>query len=384
MKPLRFSWPAVILLTCGPAISGEVNLTISPQISYFPSHAEGTIEYGKSVELKLDAYHDFDAYRAELEVIARADADDKGRRLVEARQAYLRRSFSNFDFYIGQRQTFWGKAESRNVVDVINQSDAAANQGSEAKLGAPSLSLDGYFDFGDLQLWYISQFRERTFNDKNGHPSSGLNVTTSLYERSEGKEADDIAARFSTFSGDWDFAVSGFKGTAREPLITPNQDSSALNATYMLQETIGFEAQFTGDPTLLKWESLHGTQSGAGFDAAVAGLEYTLYGAFGQVWDLGLIAEGQYDTRPQAAAERFYSAGLRLVLNDVKDTSFLALISQDQKQEQSLIAFEASRRLNDWSSLELRSQFYDAQKNGLAFSGIADDDVISLTVNMFF
>ncbi|MGB1565889.1 MAG: hypothetical protein ACPHA6_09660, partial [Paracoccaceae bacterium] len=246
------------------------------------------------------------------------------------------------------------------------------------------LSLDGYFDFGDLQLWYISQFRERTFNDKNGHPSSGLNVTTSLYERSEGKEADDIAARFSTFSGDWDFAVSGFKGTAREPLITPNQDSSALNATYMLQETIGFEAQFTGDPTLLKWESLHGTQSGAGFDAAVAGLEYTLYGAFGQVWDLGLIAEGQYDTRPQAAAERFYSAGLRLVLNDVKDTSFLALISQDQKQEQSLIAFEASRRLNDWSSLELRSQFYDAQKNGLAFSGIADDDVISLTVNMFF
>jgi len=373
MKPLRFSWPAVILLTCGPAISGEVNLTISPQISYFPSHAEGTIEYGKSVELKLDAYHDFDAYRAELEVIARADADDKGRRLVEARQAYLRRSFSNFDLYIGQRQTFWGKAESRNVVDVINQSDAAANQGSEAKLGAPSLSLDGYFDFGDLQLWYISKFRERTFNDNKA-------VTTILYERSEGKEADDIAARFSTFSGDWDFAISGFKGTARGPLI----DSSALTATYMLQETIGFEAQFTGDPTLLKWESLHGTQSGAGFDAAVAGLEYTLYGAFGQVWDLGLIAEGQYDTRPQAAAERFYSAGLRLVLNDVKDTSFLALISQDQKQEQSLIAFEASRRLNDWSSLELRSQFYDAQKNGLAFSGIADDDVISLTVNMFF
>ncbi|MGB1512755.1 MAG: hypothetical protein ACPG9A_11780, partial [Paracoccaceae bacterium] len=263
MKPLRFSWPAVILLTCGPAISGEVNLTISPQVSYFPSHAEGTIEYGKSVELKLDAYHDFDAYRAELEVIARADADDKGRRLVEARQAYLRRSFSNFDLYIGQRQTFWGKAESRNVVDVINQSDAAANQGSEAKLGAPSLSLDGYFDFGDLQLWYISKFRERTFNDNKA-------VTTILYERSEGKEADDIAARFSTFSGDWDLAVSAFKGTAREPHI----DSSALNATYMLQETVGFEAQFTGDPTLLKWESLHGTQSGTGFDAAVAGLEY--------------------------------------------------------------------------------------------------------------
>lgn len=101
MKPLSLSWPTAILLTCGPAVSGEVNLTISPQVSYFPSHAEGTIEYGKSVELKLDAYHDFDAYRAELELIARADADDKGRRLVEARQAYLRRSFSNFDLYIG-------------------------------------------------------------------------------------------------------------------------------------------------------------------------------------------------------------------------------------------------------------------------------------------
>jgi len=66
MKQLNLSWSIAILLTCGPAVSGEVNLTISPQVSYFPSHAEGTIEYGKSVELKLDAYHDFDAYRAEL------------------------------------------------------------------------------------------------------------------------------------------------------------------------------------------------------------------------------------------------------------------------------------------------------------------------------
>ena len=27
MKPLSLSWPTAILLTCGPAVSGEVNLT---------------------------------------------------------------------------------------------------------------------------------------------------------------------------------------------------------------------------------------------------------------------------------------------------------------------------------------------------------------------
>ena len=63
------------------------------------------------------------------ELIFRWDEKDSGRRITEARQAYFRSPFAGFDVFVGNRQEFWGKAESKNVVDVINQSDAAANEG---------------------------------------------------------------------------------------------------------------------------------------------------------------------------------------------------------------------------------------------------------------
>ena len=88
----------------------------------------------------------------------------------------------------------------------------------------------------------------------------------------------------------------------------------ALNPYYALQKSIGFEAQYTGNVTLLKWESLHGTQSSLigthNFSAAVAGIEYTYYRSFETKLDIGLIGEVQHDDRPQAAANQF---GLSLI-----------------------------------------------------------------------
>ena len=199
-------------------------------------------------------------------------------------------------------QEFWGKAESKNVVDVINQSDAAANDGKSGKLGAPSISAERYLDIGDLQLWYISGFREKTFNDSDAHPSSGVPVISAQYARKDDKDADDFAVRLSSFAGDWDLAGSFFYGTARDPILSLSSDGSALNPYYVLQKSIGFEAQYTGNVTLLKWESLHGTQSSLigvhDFAAAVMGIEYTYYGPFETIWDIGLIGEIQHDDCP--------------------------------------------------------------------------------------
>ena len=106
----------------------------------------------------------------------------------------------------------------------------------------------------------ISSFREKTFNDSDAHPSSGVPVSSSQYARKDDKDADDFAVRLSSFSGDWDLAGSVFYGTARDPILSISSDGSALNPYYALQKSIGFEAQYTGNVTLFKWESLHGTQ----------------------------------------------------------------------------------------------------------------------------
>ena len=163
---------------------------------------------------------------------------------------------------------------------------------------------------------------------------------------------------------------------------------SALNPYYTLQKSIGLEAQYTGDVTLLKWESLHGTQSsliGAhDFAAAVAGIEYTFYGPFETMWDIGLIGEIQYDDRPQVAANQFGVAGLRLVFNDIADSNILFLVSADRKADQSVVSLEASRRINDITNVKLTSRFYNARTVSTAFGQLSDDDSVTLTLNMFF
>ena len=379
---------AIALLLAQPAFAVEINGTLSSRLDFYPDHADGTASEGRSAEVKIDAFHDFDESRIVGEFIVRGDEKDSGRRITEARQAYLRTPLAGFDVFVGNRQEFWGKTESKNVVDVINQSDAAANEGKSGKLGAPSISAERYLDIGDLQLWYISSFREKTFNDSDAHPSSGLPVNSAQYARKVGKDADDFAARFSSFAGDWDLSGSVFYGTARDPILSVASDGSALNPYYALQKSIGLEAQYTGDVTLLKWESLHGTQSsliGAhDFAAAVAGIEYTYYGPFETIWDFGLIGEIQHDDRPQAAANQFVVAGVRLVFNDIADSNILFLASVDRKADQSFVSLEASRRINDVTSVKLTSQFYNARTATSAFGQLSDDDAVTLTLNMFF
>ena len=379
---------AIVLLLAQPAFALEVNGTLSSRLDFYPDHADGTASEGRSAELKVDAFHDFDESRIVGEFIVRGDEKDSGRRITEARQAYFRSPFVGFDVFVGNRQEFWGKAESKNVVDVINQSDAAANEGKSDKLGAPSISAERYLDIGDLQLWYISSFREKTFNDSDAHPSSGLPVSSAQYARKEGKDADDFAARLSSFVGDWDLAGSVFYGTARDPILSVASGGRALNPYYALQKSIGLEAQYTGDVTLLKWESLHGTQSsliGAhDFAAAVAGIEYTYYRPFETMWDIGLIGEIQHDDRPQAAANQFGVVGVRLVFNDIADSNILFLVSADRKADQSFVSLEVSRRINDVTSVKLTSQFYNARTATSAFGQLSDDDAVTLTLNMFF
>ena len=379
---------AIILFLVQPAFAGKVNGTLSSRLDFYPNHSKGTVSEGRSSEVKIDAFHDFDESRIVGELIFRGDEKDSGRRIIDARQAYFRSPLAGFDVFVGNRQEFWGKAESKNVVDVINQTDAAANEGKSGKLGAPSISAERYLDIGDLQLWYISNFREKTFNDSDAHPSNGVPVSSAQYARKDGKDADDFAVRFSSFAGDWDLAGSVFYGTARDPILSLNNNGSVLNPHYALQKSIGFEAQYTGDVTLLKWESLHGTQSsliGAhDFAAAVAGIEYTYYGPFETTWDIGLICEIQHDDRPQAAANQFGVAGVRLISNDIADSNFLFLASVDRKTDQSFISLEASRRINDVTSVKLTNQFYNARTSTSAFGQLSDDDAITLTLNMFF
>lgn len=206
-------WLTAGLLAIVPVAQAvDVNGSVALDLRHYPSAKPADIDSTQGLELQLDAFHDFGNHSAVVEWVGYLDNEDAGRSRGEARQAYVRLGQSFGDVFIGHRQTFWGKAESRNVVDLINQRDAAANLGNEAKLGAPSVSLEAYLEQGDLALWYLPHFRPQTVNDPDSHPATGLGYRGERYQRRDGENADDLAARFAGYIGAWDYASVALPG----------------------------------------------------------------------------------------------------------------------------------------------------------------------------
>jgi hypothetical protein len=68
---------------------GDLNTTVIAEFRSYPNSNAGTIDRGQSLELNVDAYQDFGTSRGVLELVARIDDQDSGRRILEARQAYI-------------------------------------------------------------------------------------------------------------------------------------------------------------------------------------------------------------------------------------------------------------------------------------------------------
>ena len=85
---------AIFILLVQPAFAGKVNGTLSSRLDFYPNHSKGTASEGRSAEVKIDAFHDFDESRIVGEFIIREDKKDSGRRITEARQAYFRSPFA--------------------------------------------------------------------------------------------------------------------------------------------------------------------------------------------------------------------------------------------------------------------------------------------------
>ena len=79
-----------IMLGTTSLAEGNINGKIITDFKFFPNNNVGTIGDSQSLELNIDAYKDFGPVRGVLELIARTDTQDSGRRILESRQAYLK------------------------------------------------------------------------------------------------------------------------------------------------------------------------------------------------------------------------------------------------------------------------------------------------------
>lgn len=271
----------------------------------------------------------------------------------------------NWELLIGYGKEFWGVAESRHLVDIINQTDLVENTDQEDKLGQPMLKLVYESDIGIFSGFVLPYFRERTFPGFKGRLRSVPVVDNdlSLYESSKEKKHVDWAARWAHTFSVWDVGLSVFHGTSREPrfILGFKAFEPRFVPVYDIISQYSIDVQATIEAWLWKFEGYH-RKADTSFEAMVGGFEYTLYGIFDSDKDLGLIAEYHYDSRNQLSPQPFnndLAVGFRLALNDIANTEFLALALIDRHLSSRSYRFEASRRVKGNLSASLEATIFD-------------------------
>ncbi|WP_301003701.1 FimV/HubP family polar landmark protein [Arsukibacterium sp.] len=315
---------------------------------------------------------------------------DSASNLLDLRQAYWRYAGRNWEVKAGNDIVFWGVSESQRLVDVINQVDMVGGVDMETRLGQPMLSFKGWNNAGTLELYLLPYFRERLFADPAGRLTAPWPVEhdIALYESSDKRNNLDFALRWSQRFSALELGLSYFAGNSREPLLIAQPEMQRLQPYYFQMQQFGIDTQYVAGDWLWKLESIYRRSGPQEFAAATAGFEYTRVGVFNRSWDLGWIAEYQYDSRGLQApvtGQNDIFVGWRLALNDVAGSELLFGVLQDLDRSSSRSAkLEASMRLSNSLRLRLNAWLFQSNEVSDVLYNLRQDDYLELSLDYYF
>lgn len=411
MKRATLAASVAAIAPMGVSISADagewdVGASVAAELRYFPNdplypgqfeHLQPSLAIAPEIRWESDDR----AHQVVIAPFARVDAQDTERTHLDLREGYYRYNADNWSLTLGAVKIFWGRTESRHLVDIINQTDAVEDIDEEDKLGQPMANLTLINDWGTVDFFVMSGFRTRTFPGVNGRPRFELPIDTDaeIFERDARRGAVDVAARYGHYIGNWDFGVSVFHGTSREPRFAIDIPNGRIRPVYDKITQGGIDLQYTKDAWLWKMEAIVREGHGDTFAAAVGGFEYTLYQIFGSNADLGLLAEYQYDGRDEGLVNETFGpttaapvtfgdndifAGARLGFNDSQDASVLVGATVDTDDAFTGMFIEGQRRFGQNWTGELEARlFFNAEPQNAAYP-IRDDDFITLRLTRYF
>jgi len=389
------------LLPLSQLNAAEWSSQIGIEARHFFDNALSPQQHGDNLSLTFESefYHDWDdgQQRIVFTPFARIDQHDSERSHADLRELYWRQTFNNTDLYVGVRKLFWGVTESLHLVDIINQSDTVENLDGEDKLGQPMISFFHSSVVGDWEFFLMPWFRERTFPGIEGRlrPPFVVDQDNAQYESGDAEKHIDSALRWSHVIDDWDVGLSWFHGTDRTPqLVTQTINGAVMLLPYYAQlDQLGVDAQYTYESWLWKLEFVsrrHDNRFSPDLNrssATVGGFEYTWYGLFSSATDIGLVMEYQYDSRDgnrAPIANNDIAIGSRLTLNDVQDSTLLALVASDLDQRERFISLEGSRRLGEEMSISLEARFFSNTAPQTQLFWLRSDDYLELLLTHYF
>jgi hypothetical protein len=318
----------------------------------------------------------------------RYDPNDDERTHFDIRQADWLYAGEDWEVRAGISKVYWGVAESRHLVDSINQVDGIEDVDEEDRLGQPMLQIALLRDWGSLRFFYLPYFRARTFPGQEGRLRGPIVIDADHPRFQEQIEEwyPNFALRYEHTFGNWDLGVAQFHGTDREPtfILQGNQ----LIPFYRTINQTSLDLQYTEDAWLWKLEAIFRSSRNDDFVAITGGFEYSFFGIFDSDHDLGLLAEYHYDGRnqnsPATLFDNDFFVGARYVFNNVSDSEILGGITTDLDGKGTVAILEASHRIDDHWKIEFDARFFiDIEQNDSA-SFLNRDDFAQLRMSYYF
>jgi len=317
----------------------------------------------------------------------RWDAQDNQRTHGDIRELFWLYLSGNYEIVVGISTVFWGVTESQHLVDIINQTDFLENIDGEDKFGQAIISTTMHMDYGSIELYALPFFRERSFPGIIGRLRSIPRVdtnTSAQYESKDKEQHIDWALRWSTNLDVFDIGISYFKGTNREPLLTPLLKADGelvLIPYYALIQQTGLELQSVIGAWLWKLEMIYRDSRSDTYTALTGGFEFTYTGALNSSVDVGLVAEYLYDDRGDKALTPFEDdvmLGIRLSPNDTQNTQFLLAIIKNRDAKGHMSRLEASRRVFDSFTLSIEAGIFVNFKQTDPMYSFRNDDFLQI------
>jgi hypothetical protein len=405
MKRLKTTIITVVIFLPTVAYSHELRGNVAVEYRQFFQDAEYDGQFNNDISLSAqpEYFHQWDNrdQMFAFTPFVRIDQRDEERTHFDIRELTWLGVYKFGELRLGIRKVFWGVTESQHLVDIINQTDLVENLDGEDKLGQPMINAAFIQDWGTVDLFILPGFRERSFPGKHGRLRNQYVVDKDLaeYESSDEQRHIDFAARYFHYIGAWEFGISHFYGTSRDPNLSPTlnaQGEVVLKPYYPIINQTSLDVQAIISNWLLKLEAISrdGQDKNYGrYAAATGGFEYTIVGIFQSIADLGIISEYLYDERGSKADPGTFMAspfqndlmlGARLALNDVQSTEVLAGLILDLDHGDRFYNIEAERRLGDAWKLSLEARVFTHINPANPMYDIRNDDYAQLNLEWFF
>ena len=386
----------IVLSTMASASDVQLTGELRAEFRYFPDEGAypGLSDRNSSVAVEFETFTPLegrDSFR--VTGFARWDENDDERTHVDFREFKWHKVERDWELTLGVDQVFWGVTETVHLVNIINQTDFVESPDGEEFFGQPMAKLSFIRDWGDIDLFVLPGFRERSFPGEGGRPGSGFRVSTDdvIYESGSKENHVDAAMRWSASVASWDLGVSYFYGTSREPRfdiddITITDDGLVeFVPIYDIIHQTSVDVQSTFDAWLWKLEAIYRRGWGDDFFASAAGFEYTFFDVGRSGFDVGVISEYLYDERDdQVVTENDVSLGVRLALNDINSTEFLAAFVQDLDRDSNYFYVEASRRIGNQFTLSVEARGVGQVEASDFLQVYEQDDFLQLELSWFF